>query len=249
MNEKALVERTMQAFFQDYDAERMRALIATDYIQHNPLVPTGLEPVIGILPALRQARFGYEMHRIIQDGPLVLTHTTYHNAEVFGAGKVVAFDIWRVEDGKLIEHWDCITPLVSESVSGRSQTDGATLVTDHNATESNKRLVESFVRTVLIDEDWSNIEYYIAYGRYEQHNPMVGDGPDALREAVGYLKMQKIHRVVGEGNFVLTQSEGLWDGKTFAFYDLFRLDKGKIVEHWDVLQEIPKEMAHTNGMF
>ena len=249
MSDKTLVERTMQAFFRDYDEERMRTLLTDDYIQHNPHVPTGIEPVIGILPALEQAKFGYEMHRIIQDGPLVLTHTTYHNAEVFGAKKVVAFDIWRVEAGKVAEHWDCITPLVTETVSGRSQTDGATAVTDLDATEVNKKLVESFVRTVLIGEDWSDIEQFIANGLYDQHNPLVGDGPDALRRAVGFLKMQRIHRVIGEGNFVLTQSEGLWDGKRYAFYDLFRVADGKIVEHWDVLQPIPQEMAHDNGMF
>ena len=248
-NPKAVVEELMQAFFRDYDEAAMRRLLTEDYIQHNPHVPTGIEPVIGILPVLQEAGFNYDTHRIIQDGPLVLTHTTYSNAQIFGAETVVAFDIWRVEDGKVAEHWDCITPLVSETVSGRSQTGGPAAVTDLDATDDNKRLVRDFVTTVLINEDWSNIEDFIAGGRYLQHNPMVADGPEALKGAVEYLKMKKIHRVIGEGNFVLTQSEAEWDGKPYAFYDLFRVEAGKIVEHWDVLQEIPAEMAHGNGMF
>ena len=76
---KALVEEAMQVFFHDYDERGMRRLFAADYIQHNPHVPTGLEPVIGILPVLAEAKFGYEVHRIIQDGPLVLTHTKHRN--------------------------------------------------------------------------------------------------------------------------------------------------------------------------
>jgi predicted SnoaL-like aldol condensation-catalyzing enzyme len=65
------------------------------------------------------------------------------------------------------------------------------------------------------------------------------------------FKYTKVHKVLGEGNFVLTVSEGEWNGsKKHVFYDLFRMKGGKIVEHWDVIQEIPTEgLAHNNGMF
>jgi len=65
------------------------------------------------------------------------------------------------------------------------------------------------------------------------------------------FKYTKIHKVLGEGNFVLTVSEGEWNGgKKHAFYDLFRMQGGKIIEHWDVIQEIPTEnLANNNGMF
>ena len=248
LDAKTLVEKGMKAFFQDFSEEDVRALFTEDYIQHNPHVPTGLAPVIGLLPALKDANFGYTTHRILQDGDLVLTHTTYRNAEVFGANKVVAFDLWRVENGKIAEHWDAITPLVTKTASGRSQTDGATEVTDLHKTDENKELVRRFVTDVLIGENYSKMDDFIRDGKYDQHNPLVEDGPKALEGAIGFLKMKKIHRLVGEGNFVLTQSEGLWDGKAHVFYDLFRVADGWIVEHWDVLQEIPAEMAHDNGM-
>ena len=90
---------------------------------------------------------------------------------------------------------------------------------------------------------------YISNGVYDQHNPVVKDGPEALKAALGEIKNNKLHRVVGEGNFVLTQAEGTWSGKPVAIYDLFRVADGQIVEHWDVIQEIPAEMAHTNGIF
>ena len=61
--------------------------------------------------------------------------------------------------------------------------------------------------------------------------------------------LHKTHRIIAEGNFVVFHSEGEWGGKPQSFFDLFRVEDGKIVEHWDVIQEIPSEMAHENGMF
>ena len=245
---KATVQAAMQALFADYSEAGVRKYFTEDYVQHNPHVPTGRDPILDLVPALRDADFGYTTHRIIADGPLVLTHTTYHNAEFFGANKVVAFDLWRVEDGRVAEHWDSIQPLASETKSGRGQTDGVTQVTDFEETEANKSLVRGFVQDILIGEDRSAWDKYIRNGLYDQHNPLVADGPEALNGALEFLQMKRIHRVVGEGNFVLTQSEAEWDGKPYVFYDLFRVEYGFIVEHWDVLQEIPGEMAHSNGM-
>lgn len=248
---KVILTKAMDALFRDFSEEQMRALYKQDYIQHNPNVPTGLDAVIGLLPMLKEAGFDYQTHRMIEDGDLILTHTTYTNAHVFGAPTVVAFDLWRMEDGKVAQHWDSIIPLHEKTASGRTQTDGATEIADLDKTVENKTLVEAFVKEVLIKEDFSKMADYIRNGLYEQHNPLVEDGPEALQKVISEsgLKNHKIHRVIGEGNFVLTQSEGDWNGKPMAIYDLFRVDQGYIVEHWDVLQEIPEKMAHNNGMF
>ena len=58
-----------------------------------------------------------------------------------------------------------------------------------------------------------------------------------------------MHRILGEGNFVLMMAEGTFGTTPTAYYDLFRLEDGMIVEHWDVIAEIPAEMAHDNGKF
>ncbi|MEO1680473.1 MAG: nuclear transport factor 2 family protein [Pseudomonadota bacterium] len=246
---KRLLERGMNALFRDFDAAAMRELFRADYIQHNPNVPTGLDAVIGLLPVLKEAGLGYTTHRVLEDGDLLLTHTTYHNAEVFGANRVVAFDLWRVQDGQIAEHWDVIIPEYAETASGRSQTDGPTEVVDRHKTAVNKAIVESFVRVVLMGGDTDKMENYISNGLYHQHNPVVKDGPEALKAVLGEIENNRLHRVIGEGNFVLTQAEGTWNGKPVAIYDLFRVADSKIVEHWDVIQEIPAEMAHANGMF
>lgn len=250
-NSKELVKKGMDALFKDFDETAMRKYFHEDYIQHNPNVPTGLEPVIGLLPVLKEANFGYTTHRILQDGDLVLTHTSYHNAMVFGAKEVVAFDIWRVKEGKIVEHWDAIIQKFDKTASGRSQTDGFTSITEQAKTAENKELAKNFVAKVLMKEDFSKMGDYIKNELYDQHNPMVKDGPKALQDviAVSGLKNNKMHRVIGEGNFVLTQCEGVWNGKPIVIYDLFRVSDGAIVEHWDVIQEIPEKMAHNNGMF
>lgn len=64
-------------------------------------------------------------------------------------------------------------------------------------------------------------------------------------------RYDKVHMVLGEGNFVLVVSEGYCFNKHVAFYDLYRLDDDKIVEHWDVVEAIPAEAdrKNSNGKF
>lgn len=247
---KELVKNGMKALFHDFDEDGVRTYFHDHYIQHNPHVPTGLEPIIGMLPSMKEVNFSFTTHRSIEDGDLVLTHNTGNNAMVFGSERIVTFDLWRVEDGKIAEHWDAIIPLYKETVSGRTQTEGATEIVDKHLTADNKDIVRGFVQEVLIDEQVSKMRDYLNKQEiYDQHNPLVGDGPDALEKAMSRIKNHKIHNVIGEGNFVLTQCEGTLDGKPLAIYDLFRVSNGSIVEHWDVLQEIPSKMAHSNTMF
>jgi predicted SnoaL-like aldol condensation-catalyzing enzyme len=87
----------------------------------------------------------------------------------------------------------------------------------------------------------------------------VPDGLDGLGNAMKmmaeqgmFMKYTKIHQVLGQGNFVLTLSEGTFGKDTpTAYYDLFRLEDGQVVEHWDVITPIPakSEWKNTNGKF
>lgn len=253
---KQVALNAANALFKDYDVDGIKKYFAQNYIQHNPHVPTGIKPVIGFAPMLKQAGTTTQNHRILVDGDLVVMHNTYNNAEAFGAKQVVAFDIFRIANGKVAEHWDAITPLVEKTASGRTQIDGPTQVTDLDKTQANKALVKNFVEDVLLGKAPQKITEYISTTEYHQHNAGIKDGLAGLNEAIGQLMSQnnmfkytKVHKVLGQGNFVLTASEGEWGGKPQAFYDLFRVQNGKIVEHWDVIQEIPAQMAHNNGMF
>jgi len=240
------------------DAETMRKFANDNYIQHNPFIPTGLEPFIGMLPVLKEHGTYAENVRMFQDGNYVFMHNVWKNAKPFGADEMVAFDIIRLdENGKVAEHWDAMTTLVKETASGRTQTDGPTAATDLDKTEANKELARALVEDVLMGKNPNKITEYISAETYHQHNPGIKDGLQGIVEAVEYLTSQnnmfqytKIHKVLGEGNFVLTVSEGKWNNTNNVFYDLFRIENDKVVEHWDVIQPIPTEgLANENGMF
>lgn len=256
MTNEAVAVAAMKALFVDYNEEEAKALVAENYIQHNPGVPTGAGPVMGFIPVLKEAGTKATIHRTIVDGDLVAFHNTYSNADMFGAPEIVTFDVFRVQDGKVAEHWDGITPVVNETASGRTQVDGPTAIEDESKTEENKQLVENFMQDILFGKNPDALTDYVSTEMYHQHNTAIKDGLDGLGEALAYLASQndmfiyeKIHQVIGQGNFVLVRSEGMWHGKKQAFNDLFRIKDGKIVEHWDIIQEIPAEMAHSNGMF
>ncbi len=251
-----IVLGAVAAIFINFDPQAASDLLAPDYIQHNVAVPTGAEPIIGFIPALKDSGIKVTTHRVIAEGDLVVLHNTYENAAAFGADSLVAFDIFRVEDGKVAEHWDNLQPLVTETASGRSMTGGPAEVTDLDDTAANKALVESFVADVLQGGAPDRITDYISTETYMQHNPMVGDGLDglgtalaAMAEAGQALRYDKTHMVVAQGNFVFTASEGALGTTPTAFFDLFRVENGRIVEHWDTVSAIPADMPHENGKF
>jgi predicted SnoaL-like aldol condensation-catalyzing enzyme len=257
MSKKETVGTFLGAVLQG-DTATMRDLANADYIQHNPFIPTGLEPFIQMLPVLQEHKTTAENIRMFEDGDYVFMHNIWRNAKPFGADVMVSFDVIRLDEhGKVAEHWDGMTALVEESASGRTQTDGPTEVTDVEKTAENKALAKALVEDVLMGKNPEKITEYISDQQYDQHNPDIKDGLQGIMEAVEYLTAQnnmfkytRIHKVLGEGNFVLTISEGEWNGKQQVFYDLFRVADGKIVEHWDVIQEIPSEgLANENGMF
>lgn len=240
------------------DAETVRELANADYIQHNPHLPTGLEPFIALFPALEQNGTKAKAVRVIEDGNFVVLHHLWSGAKPFGADQMVSFDILRFDgNGKIAEHWDAMTPLVAETASGRTQTDGPTEAKDLEKTEANKAAGKAMVEDILMGKNPGKITDHISADQYDQHNPGIKDGLSGVIEAVEYLtsqnnmfKYSRIHTVLGEGDLVLTVSDGAWNGTQNVFYDLLRFENGKAVEHWDVIQEIPTEnLANDNGMF
>ncbi len=253
---KKVAVAEMASLFKDFDQDAARTLIAPDLVQHNLTIPNGGEVLVGFIPALKDSGITATTHRLIAEGDLVVAHNTYNNANLFGGEHLVSFDVFRVEDGRVVEHWDNLTPVTPRNPSGRTQTDGATEITDRHKTAQNKALVVDFVKTILQGGDMARITDFISTETYIQHNSHVADGLDGLKaglaamaEAGHPMSYAKSHFVVAEGNFVFVASEGSFGGQHVAFYDLFRVENDKIVEHWDVIQEIPTEVANDSGKF
>jgi len=252
MSNAKTVLQAATGLFGEKDPSAVDRWVAADYKQHSALAADGPEALRGLVGSLG-ADFRYEGARVIADGDLVALHGTYFG---FGPDPLVGFDIFRVDaDGKLAEHWDALTPQVKDTVSGRSQTDGPTEIRDADKTDANRVLVTEFAEKVLIGTDYSVLTDYISTETYHQHNTEAADGLDGFGAAAAKwaeegknLVYKKVHKVIAEGEFVLTQSEGEF-GVPVAYYDLFRVADGKIVEHWDVIAPVPAELPHDNGLF
>ncbi len=132
--------------------------------------------------------------------------------------------------------------------------DGPTEAADLERTAENKALVRAFVDDILVNGRMDRLAGYFNGDSYVQHNPQIADGLSGLGAALKAmaaagitLKYDRIHRVLGKGNFVLVASEGSFAGKPTAFYDLFRVESGKIAEHWDTIETIPPRAEWRNG--
>lgn len=223
----------------------------TDIIQHNPDFANGIDAQKGVIGFLAGADgFDAEYIRVIADDDIVAIHARY---EGFGPTAMIAFDVFRVEDGKIVEHWDNLIPEAAPNPSGHTQIDGATQISDLDRTEANKALVQDFITKALITHEEINITDYISPVTYTQHNPVVADGLEGFGAFMGEMAAQgitmtynKVHQVIGEGNFVLAMSDGAIGDEPQAFYDLFRLEDGLIVEHWDVIAPMPTDANQHN---
>ena len=255
----ALKQRTVDILEKsfNYDKQDLRVLdyiSDNKYVQHNQMAYDGKKGFIGFIDYLKGKPITNKVIRVIHDGKYVATHSNYN---LFG--EQVIFDIFKFEDGKAVEHWDNAASLVkTPNKSGHTQLDGPTNITDIDKTQSNKALVKDFIQSILIKGEMNKLQNYFDENNYIQHNTIIEDGLSGLGKALGELAKQgtpiiytKNHMIIGEGNFVLSVSEGKFGSQLVAYYDLFRVENGKIAEHWDTIENIlPKEKwKNTNGKF
>jgi predicted SnoaL-like aldol condensation-catalyzing enzyme len=121
--------------------------------------------------------------------------------------------------------------------------------------ERNKKVVLEFYEKGLNQKDWEAASKYFG-SRYIQHNPMAADGAEGFKGFIQFLREKfpksrnEIKRVFADGDFVILHVHSIREPGTrgAAVIDIFRLEDGKIVEHWDVIQPIPDKAANTNGM-
>jgi predicted SnoaL-like aldol condensation-catalyzing enzyme len=122
--------------------------------------------------------------------------------------------------------------------------------------EANKKAVVEFYDKAINQKDFDAAVKYIG-PRYIQHNPGAADGIEGLKSFLAFLRDKFPHyhsdikRVFADGDYVILHVHNVREPGTRgrAIMDIFRLENGKIVEHWDVAQDIPEKTANDNGMF
>ena len=224
------------------------------YIQHNPQTNEGGEGLAALFKRLSKSSPRVNIVRVFSDGDFVFGHTEYD----FSSSRV-GFEVFRFEGDQTVEHWDNIQSREGPNMSGHTMVDGETNVTDLENTEVNRELVRTFVDEVLIRGHIQKLSQFVDAESYTEHNPRLADGLSSLHAALNVradgddicIRYSRVHRLLAEGNFVLTACEGLRDGEHTSFYDLYRLADGKIVEHWDTTETIPphSEWQNDNGKF
>lgn len=239
---------TIKAVFSG-DESTLRGNILQGYIQHAPVVATGLEPTIKAAYKLKGT--DVTCPRVFDDGD----YTVLHCMTKKGDKEKVSFQIFRFTDGKIIERWVNGTKKLSLNSSSRSQIDGEVKISDLDKTKQNKALIKSFVKDIFFGENVKNLKNYFDKNNYIQHSSAIGDGVDTMENAFKNssvdVKFQKIHAIFGKGNFVLIITEALFNNKPMSVYDLFRVQNDKIAEHWEVVAPIPPKEKHKNknGVF
>ena len=244
--------------FGNGDSEKAANLLAEGYIQHNLAYGTGRDAFAGSVAYLASAPVKTTVNNIraFNDGDKVFLQTVYNFA---GAGEQVAFDIFRFdENGKIAEHWDNLATKATPNPSGRTQIDGTMELKDLDKTEANRELVKNFLYDVMQGNHPEKTPDYFDGDAYIQHNTGIADGLSGLGAALAALAKQDIqmiyttvHQVLAQGNFVLAVSEGTFGGAPTSYYDLWRVENGKIAEHWDVMETIADKATwqNTNGKF
>jgi predicted SnoaL-like aldol condensation-catalyzing enzyme len=134
---------------------------------------------------------------------------------------------------------------------------GTVFAQSEDELEQNKATVVAFYDTAFNQKQpEAAIAQYVG-PMYIQHNPGAADGKDAFIRFVRGFSQQfpdayvDIKRVIAEGDMVVTHSHFTLnpEDRGSAVVDIFRLENGKVVEHWDVIQMIPETPLNTNTMF
>lgn len=244
--------------FASGDAKLAASLLDENYIQHNLAYGTGRDAFVGSVNYLASAPVKTTVRNIraFEDGKYVFLQSVYNFA---GAGEQVAFDVFRFNDeGKIAEHWDNLAALAQANPSGRTQIDGSMEVTDLDKTEENRELVKQFLYDVMQGNYAEKTADYFNGDAYIQHNTGIADGVSGLGAALTAMAEQgismiynQVHMVLAQGNFVLAVSEGTFGGAPTSYYDLWRVEDGRIAEHWDVMETIADKdnWQNENGKF
>lgn len=166
-----------------------------------------------------------------------------------GAAQWVTTDAFRSDgDGRIVEHWDVIEEYHEPLPDAPDQVLGQFEVRDPHKTQQNKAIVRRFLVDSMQNHEHGAVGRYVA-DDLVQHDPVIGQGRAAWAD---YLRDHDVtydfvFKVLGSGDHVAAYSQVLIDGTAYALFDLFRLEDGFIVEHWDNKEVVPPRAELANS--
>ena len=219
-------------------AELVPEFVLEDYIQHNPMVKqgrAGITEMINYLKTLPPPPAGAKspIIRAIQEGDLVVTHLDIQ----FMGKRMAVIDLFKLKAGMLAEHWDVIQAMPDQTGMAITATNGSTEIDKSESVTNSKHVVEQFYNAIINKKpatDFMELDY-------TEHDPAVISCGKSLASYLSDAPHReiKMHRVIGEGNYAVVQSEFKREGKSYALYEIFRIARDKIAERWSVEQVIP----------
>lgn len=220
------------------------------YIQHNPALGDGFAALLDFIDSLPAGTTRVRPLRTFEDGDISFAHLEYLFEPL---GALVGFEVHRWSDDRIVEHWDNLAPL--EAYPGDERpwaTAGPTEVRDPAATERTRRTAADFADAVLIGGDAVRGEQLVS-AAVADHGGTPEDGRAELLERLlgGSRTYSRRHRVLCDGEFALVMLEGTAGGLPSALYHLLRVERGEVLENWEVVEAIPpeSERRNANGKF
>lgn len=254
-----------------------------DLIQHNPHIGDGLAAHRAFFdqraarePGADPSQWAHVTDMLLVDGDIfAVLHHVFRSQE--DRGRVVV-DLWRVADGKIVEHWDVMQEIptgiphangmacgqANDFANARAYRDSVSDPTcgrpDSNASrEATLATQRDYTQAVVAGDIEAAIRRWF-HPAYRQHSPVIGDG---VQGAIDYLQAEwgsadpaaplprlGPMRVVAEGDLALFHYMYELDGQPDeAHVDIFRVTDGLISEHWDFKQAVPENRANANGMW
>ena len=219
------------------------------FVQHNPYAADGVDGLRRFIAQSPREQLRLSVVRALEDGAYVVT-------QAMGArsGKNIFFDVFRFDDGLIVEHWAFSADEAPPNQSGHTQLDGPTEPQHLEETETNKSLLRTYYENFHVRGDHGQSEQYFAADLMIRHEPGVRDGVDAFLHDVTVLMQHRtideVKLLLGQGDLVFIAAKGTHDGKPCVYIDLYRVQEGKIVEHWGFPEAVPPTAAwkNNNGM-
>ncbi len=261
---KKIVEDFYYAYGIEKNVEKCRTFFGDTYIQHNPHVQDGVDHFLRFVN-FRHTHYNQGRNNpklVIAEGDKVMIHV--HSVLTPGEPGRNLVDTFRVEDGKVIEHWDVIENIdvlkfPPNHDNGFFNEQGANILTDLDKTAENKKLVTEFYHALAVEKDCEKVAAYVS-DDFIEHHPKMLDGKASLLNLVAYRKERfpnarnEIKVTVAEGNLVgfhvySVLGEGAPERN---LVDIFRVENGKIAEHWGTAQNIETLLfppINNNGLY